>query len=160
MTIALRDVATATTNLASIASQDIMLPSTIQADDLILIASCQRANNATWVTPSGYVLLHSQGTTTTSNSLAVFRKVAVAGDAGATVTMDPSSTAGMATVALVFSGVDTTSPVNASATAADTTANTTGDAPSVTTTVADAMVVTFHTAQRSTTATFGLSAGW
>jgi RHS repeat-associated protein len=119
----------------------IATPAGVQANDVLIAAVGFNNASAAVTPPSGWTLVRRvSNSSTTSNALAVYRRVAQAGE--------PSSHAfaiagGAFLVGGIqaFSGVDTANPIDVengqSATAHDT--------PSVTTTTANAMLVTSHT---------------
>src|SRR3954471_1562131 len=111
----------------------------------VMIAAIGFSNSGAAITPpSGWTLVRrTNNTATTSNALAVYRRTAVAGE--------PASHAfavagGNFLVGGIqsFSGVDTVNPIDVEA-GQTTPSGTAHDTPSVTTTTANAMLVTSHT---------------
>src|SRR5688572_12096732 len=117
MAVAFRDAASVGSS-AAVATQAVTIPSTTQVGDLIILLSCQRVTSATWTTPTGFAVTVGPQSQTNNTSIA-YHKVAVTGDAGASVTLDPSGSAAMCSAAIVFSGVDTTTPIDVVASAND-----------------------------------------
>ena len=124
-----------------------------------MIASIGFNNSSAAITPpAGWTLIRRMdNTNTTSNSLAVYRKTAAAGE--------PASHAwGIAGGAFLvggiqsFSGVDTANPIDAEA-GQSTASATAHDTPSITTSTANSMLVTSHTyaSSQSWTPQAGLS---
>ncbi len=115
---------------------------TLQANDLIIVAAAvgDTANNglAAPTAPSGFARVPGVAATIYSNDVAdcnldVYYKIAVSGDSGATMTFGAvgGTNASNAAVAMVFRGVDTTTPfdVNATSTSGINTSN--ADPPSI-----------------------------
>jgi hypothetical protein len=90
------------------------------------------------------------GSTTDDNTCRtkVWRRVVVSGDAGATITMSWTSSAKGGLMLVAYRGVHTTTPINASATEAETGTDTTHNAPGVTPSVANCWIAEY-VAQRS-----------
>src|SRR4051812_18310095 len=121
----------------------------------VMIAAIGFSNSGAAITPpSGWTLVRrTNNTATTSNALAVYRRTAVAGE--------PASHAfavagGNFLVGGIqsFSSVDTANPIDVEA-GQSTPSGTAHDTPSVTTTTANAMLVTSHTYASSNTWTPG-----
>jgi len=133
----------------SSATLSINVPAGTQANDVMIASVAVRPSTATIGTPSGWTLVRRiDNASGQTNSLAVFRKVAASEPAS--YTWDVSG--GVYAVGGIqsFSGVDTTTPIdveNGQATADAFTHAT----PSITTTVADTMIVTAHTFATSST---------
>ena len=135
------------TNGASgkVSSIAVSLPAGLIANDVMLASISQRGGNSPIVgtAPSGWikVLEIDDGT---ADGLAIYSKVATASEpASYTWVLNNSERTAAAIVA--FRGVDTVGPVNASASQANA-ASTSYTATSVTTTVANAMLVAFYSA--------------
>jgi RHS repeat-associated protein len=141
-----RAAASAATSTATLT---ISRPTGTAANDVMIAAIGVRPATATISAPSGWTLVRrTDNTTGQTNSLAVFSKIAGASEPGsyAFVTGAVESVGGIQS----FANVDTASPIdveNGQATATSLTHAT----PSVTTTVANAMVVSAHTFATSTT---------
>ena len=107
------------------AATTITLP-TLNADDLIIIAAAvgDTANNGI-PAPTGYSRVPGVAATLYSNdvndtNLDLYYKIAVAGDSGANVTLTATggTNASNAGIAMVFRGIDTTTPFDVNATTA------------------------------------------
>lgn len=116
----------------------ITLP-TLQADDLIVIAAAvgDTANNGI-PAPTGYSRVPGVAATLYANdlndtNLDLYYKIAVAGDSGATVTLAATggTNASNAGIAMVFRGVDTTTPFDVNATTATGISTSNADPPSI-----------------------------
>lgn len=116
----------------------ITLP-TLSANDLIIIAAAvgDTANNGI-PAPTGYSRVPGVAATLYSDdvndtNLDLYYKIAVAGDSGANVTMTATggSNASNAGVAMVFRGVDTTTPFDVNATTATGINTSNADPPSI-----------------------------
>jgi len=137
---------------------------TAKGDVLIAIIAIRPAT-ATITAPTGFTLIRRQNNTTgNGTSVAMYWKLATSTEP-ASYTFTLGTNEGNAGGIMAFSGVDNTNPINVSAGSNITTATTTFDAPSVTTTVADTMLVTAHefassarwTAQSSQTEAFDVA---
>ena len=126
------------------------LPAGTVANDVMIAAVGVRPSSATVTPPAGWTLVRRvDNNTLQTNSVAVYRKVAGASEPASyawTVTGASDAVGGIQ----VFSNVDTANPINVESGQA------TGDSlshatPSVTTTVANAMLVTAHSFPTSTT---------
>lgn len=89
----------------SVGALGIVLPSSVQAgDDIVVIATATA--DVGWTTPAGYSINGAAHTRGTSLGSIVYRKTAVGGDASATVTVDPDSTQRISVIALVLRGTN------------------------------------------------------
>ena len=134
----------ATSASATTGNLTVTAPAGTAVDD-VLIASIGVRPNTTGITPpTGWTLVRRvDNTNTSANSLAVYRKTAGASEP-ADYTWTMSGAANSVGGIQAFSGVDTTSPIDVEN--GHTTASSVSHAtPSVTTTVADAVLVTSHT---------------
>jgi RHS repeat-associated protein len=139
--LALRPIAT---------SLSIPTPTGTVAGDVMIAAIGFNNSSAAITPPAGWTLIRrTDNSSTTSNSLAVYRRTAVAGE--------PASHAfavagGNFLVGGIqsFSGVDTANPIDAE-NGQTTPSGTAHDTPSITTTTANAMLVTAHTYASSNT---------
>src|SRR5581483_3978296 len=139
--LALRPIAT---NLS------IPTPTGTVAGDVLIAAIGFNNSSAAITPPAGWTLVRrTDNSSTTSNSLAVYRRTAVTGE--------PASHAfavagGNFLVGGIqsFSGVDTANPIDAE-NGQTTPSGTAHDTPSITTTTANAMLVTAHTYASSNT---------
>ena len=116
----------------------LVLP-TLSANDLIIILAAvgDTANNGI-PTPTGYSRVPGVSATLYSNdandtNLDLYYKIAVAGDSGATVTLTATggTNASNVGIAMVFRGVDTTTPFDVNATTATGINTSNADPPSV-----------------------------
>lgn len=128
----------------------ITTPTGTAAGDVLIAAIGFNNSTAVVTPPAGWTLVRRMNNaSTTSNSLAVFRRNAVAGEPGS----HAFAVAGGAFLVggiQAFSGVDPANPIDVEN--GQTTASATAhDAPSVTTTTANAMLVTSHTFASSNT---------
>ena len=118
-------------------------PSGTVAGDVMIASIAVRPNTATMTAPAGWKLVRRiDNGNENANSLAVYYKVAGGSEPAnyAWTFSTPTSAAGGIQT---FTGVDTTSPINVEG--GQTTANALSHTtPSVTTTVADTMIVTSH----------------
>jgi RHS repeat-associated protein len=140
------------------ASLAISTPTGTASNDVMVAAIGFNNSSAAITPPAGWTLVRRlENTATTSNSLAVYRKTAAAGEPG-------SHTWAVAGGAFVvggiqsFSGVDTANPIDTESGQATASA-TAHDTPSITTTSANTMLVTAHTyaSSQSWTLQAGLS---
>jgi hypothetical protein len=143
MAVAFEAVATAEVTLTSGTSITCNKPAGTVEGDVLLAHFRQRQGDATGA-PSGWTLLRSTAAPAAVGTVSAWVKVAGAAEpADYTFTNGGAGDVGRMGIAIMrFSGVDTATPVDVSAIAAE--ANTDGTAvtcPTVTTTVADTMVV-------------------
>ncbi len=116
---------------------------TVKGDVMVAIIAV-RPSTVTITAPSGWTLVRrGDNPNGESNTLAVYRRVAGSSEP-ASYTWTFSSNTGNAGGILSFSGVDNANPVDVHGGALTTAASTLITAPSVTTSVAGAMVVTGH----------------
>ena len=126
------------------ANLTISTPTGTVANDVMIAAIGFNNASAAITPPAGWTLVRrTNNASTTSNSLAVYRKTAVTGEPA-------SHTWGVAGGAFLvggiqsFSGVDTANPIDAEGGQA-TVSGTNHDTPSITTSTANTMLVTSHT---------------
>ena len=126
-------------------------PAGTAQNDVMIASVAIRPNSATVTPPSGWTLVRrTDSTSGTSNSLLVYRKVAGASEPGSYTWILDSGHTGAGGGIESFSGVDTANPINVEA-------YSTGFAtywpqtPSVTTTVANAMVVASYSISNGNT---------
>jgi RHS repeat-associated protein len=126
------------------ATLTISTPTGTVADDVLIAAIGFNNSTATVAPPSGWTLVRRMNNaSTTANSLAVYRRTAVAGEPASHAFL----VAGGAFVVggiQAFSGVDTANPIDVE-NGQTTVSGTAHATPSVTTTTANAMLVTAHT---------------
>lgn len=156
MAVAFRASASDTNNPTGNAA-GVNVPGTAQANDALL--ACFTTNNnisnmGAITDPAGWTLVGTVEDTTLNNLSRLYRKLCVSGDIGASVDVSWAGTAQSSILSVIaYSGVHTTSWFNASASASEAGAtNTTHTAPTVTTTLANAMLVEFFS-DRNPTAT-------
>src|SRR5581483_3732695 len=112
---------------------------TLKGDVLIAVIAV-RPDTLTITVPAGFTLERRQDQTTGNpNSVAVYRKIATASEP-ANYTFTATGNTGIAGGIMAFSGVDNTTPVDVSASSA-IVSGTAFAAPSITTTVANTMIV-------------------
>jgi len=150
------DFVAAGTTVASIDALTVTWPGTQSEGDVALLFL-----ETVWtdtVSVSGWTELASspQGTAAGAHKLSVFRKVVGASESSVSIA-DPGNH-GIAQI-LVFSGVDTTTPINASSGYSDTSALTALTIPAVTTTEADCAIVHIAGTGRDINSTSNFS-GW
>lgn len=145
MAVALRATATASSDAAS-STVSVVAPASVVAGDMLLMVVTTNVATTTISTPAGWTQ-HGATTSDSTCTSAVFRKSAVAGDAGATVSSTLSTAYPWAVVLAAFSGVggfdSSAAPVSNGA--SSTTVNT----PSITTVAANAVAVAFYSARQA-----------
>jgi outer membrane protein assembly factor BamB len=118
-------------------------PAGILKGDVLIAVIAVRPDTLTITVPAGFTLERRQDQTTGNpNSVAVYRKIATASEP-ANYTFTATGNTGIAGGIMAFSGVDNTTPVDVSASSA-IVSGTAFAAPSITTTVANTMIVTAH----------------
>ncbi len=129
---------------SGVLSLTIARPAATVVDDVMLAGIGVSADSPTITAPAGWTLVRQTNqTNTTRNALAVFQRIATASEP-ATYTWTFSASAGAAGGIAAFSGADVQDPIDVEL--GQTNNNSTSQpAPSVTTTAANEMVVTFHT---------------
>ena len=115
----------------------VSVPSGVEVDDLLLAHIATTGNNPGFTTPTGWTLL-TTNTAGQGTGHAVYYRVAD-GTEPARYTFTWSSDEDAIGVIIRYQGIDTTSPIDASATSHGSSANPV--APTVTTTAADAVVI-------------------
>jgi hypothetical protein len=133
----------ASSNGAASGSLTISKPVGTLEDDVLVASISVRPNTPTISAPAGWILVRRVNNgNSNASSLAVYYKVAGASEPSS-YTWTFSSSSGSAGGIAAFSGVDTSDPIDVEN--GQNTANSTSHAsPSITTTIADAMVVTSH----------------
>jgi outer membrane protein assembly factor BamB len=122
----------------------ISVPAGTQANDVMIAGIAFRPSTATVTAPAGWTLVRRQDNAlTNNNSLAVYRRVAGLSEP-ASYTWTFSTSLGSGGGISSFSGVDTSLLINVEAGALTSTQTLSFPAPSVTTTVANTMIVTHH----------------
>ncbi|MBL9077614.1 MAG: Ig-like domain-containing protein [Planctomycetes bacterium] len=133
-----------------VSSLALSVPAGTVADDLLLAAVAVRPSSATVTPPSGWTLVRRiDNSTGATNSLLVYRRAATAGEPASHTFSFSTSTGGAGGIA-AFRWVDTAAPIDAE----NGQSNASGllhAAPSVTSTDADAMLVTVHAFSSSAT---------
>jgi outer membrane protein assembly factor BamB len=118
-------------------------PAGTQKGDVLVAVIAVRPNTITITAPSGFTLVRREDQTTgNTNAVAVYQKIATASEP-ASYTFGATGNTGIAGGVLAFSGVDNTTPVDVSNSSAIGN-GTSFAAPSVTTTIANTMIVTAH----------------
>ncbi len=173
ITIALRHATGETVSLRSSStlaigssdtSHDLTLPATIEADDLIVVACSTQDSSAAGppTTPSGFTLISTQGGVSSFDpEISIYYKVADGTEDSTTVTFAGyGSPTELHAVAVVYDGVDTSTPLDAAAsTIVDVAAN--PDPASITVTAAGARVLLFAVGnQTGSTPTPTISTGY
>ena len=126
-------------------------PSGLAENDVMIAAIGVRPYTATISTPSGWTLVRrTDNTTNQGNSLAVFRKVAGASES-ASYAFDVTGATEAVGGIQAFMNVDTATPIDVENGQATSPASNSHATPSVTTTVANALIVTAHTYPTATT---------
>lgn len=126
-------------NEAHVASGALTLtiPATVQAGDLlVVIAALNNAGNTgyNWATPAGGWVRRDDRNVGSNLYAAVYSKIAVSGDAGATLTLTSASTGKSCGIVAAYSGCDQASPIDALTPLSETTSTTTHATPTVATT--------------------------
>ena len=135
----------------------------VSGDVLIAIITLGAKASTTWETgsrvPAGWVKLQEDPNTNVfTTQTTIFYKVA-GGSEPASYAFDFGNQGGSAAI-LAYSGVSTTTPINASAQLVNTPASTSYTAPSITTTLTDSLLLTMHARRNgSTTATYTTPSG-
>lgn len=141
--IAFRSAASRDQN-GSAGSITINVPTGTLKGDVMIAVIAVRPYTVTITAPGGFTLVDRQDNPNgNTNVLAVYRRVASSSEP-ASYTWSFSSNTGNAGGILSFSGVDNPNPIDASGGVLTTSSSTSINAPSVTTTVADTMIVTGH----------------
>jgi hypothetical protein len=131
-------------------------PATTQAGDVMVAQVANRDGASTLTPPAGWTLVSRTSATTVTS--AIYWKVATASESAVTWTLASANVQMVGGIA-AYSGVNTTSPVHTSGFA--TGQGTTATAPSVTTTVANTMLVhTIIKRQEALAAPAGTTARW
>ena len=125
-------------------SLSISTPAGVQANDVLIAAVGFNNSSAAVTPPAGWTLVRRiSNASTTSNALAVYRRIAVAGEPASHIFVIAGGTFPVGGIQ-AFSGVDTSNPIDVEN--GQTTASAlTHAAPSITTLTANAMLVTSHT---------------
>jgi RHS repeat-associated protein len=128
----------------------ISTPTGTAGNDVMIAAIGFNNAGAAVTPPSGWTLVRrTNNASATSNALAVYRKTAVAGEPASQVFAIAGGTFLVGGIQ-AFSGVDTTNPIDIE-NGQTTVSATAHDTPSITTSTADAMLVTAHTYASSNT---------
>jgi PKD repeat protein len=131
----------------------VTVPSTVAAgDSLVLLATT--ATTVTVSSPSGgtgWQQISSVPMGGTNGTTTVWSKVAAAGDAGQTITVNLSAIAKTGVTLLAYTGTDTTNPVSAVQASAETVNQTGHTTPSVSVARAGSLVVSYWADRSSTT---------
>ena len=133
-------------------SLEISAPAGTTAGDVMIAAIGVRPSTVSVTAPTGWTLVRRTDNTanqTATNSLAVYRKVAGSSEP-TSYAWDVTGSVGVAGGIQSFKGVDTTNPIDVEG-GQSTASSLSHAAPSVTTTVANAMIVTAHSYASATT---------
>ena len=139
-------VGTASAN-GSASSLHVVTPNSVQAGDGLLLAVTV-ANKPTVATPSGWTLVASSPSSTTTMVTDVFRRVATASDAGAAVSVAWGEVDHATVQMLVYRGTSASNPV-VSATVAMAGSGTSIKTPTVSDSVTGSWVVSYWSAKSS-----------
>jgi outer membrane protein assembly factor BamB len=119
-------------------------PAGTSKGDLLVAIIAVRPSGVSITAPGGFTLVRRQSNTSgNTNALAVYQKVATSSEP-ASYTFSFSSNTGNAGGILAFTGVDNATPIHVHNGSDTTSSTTTFVAPSVTTSLADTMIVTAH----------------
>lgn len=163
-TIALRDSATTTQNRVSAFgtpdSIDVTIPASTQIGDFLVLTVAQTSNATTLFNAiSGWTKQGEQRAGAAAHTMAVFTRVAQSGDAGSTVTATMVNTENTTAHLRVYSGVNQTTPLDATTVFGQVDpAATSGAAPAITVTTTDAMLVAVYTVPTTTGTTLNAAA--
>lgn len=151
--------ASASNQLNAANSIGVTIPASAQAGDFMVIAVAQTMNAATvFNAVSGWTKQGEQRAGAAAHTLAIYTRLAQAGDAGSTVTVTSTQTENMAIQVRVFSGVNQTTPLDAAVVFGEVaTAGTSGSAPAVTVATGGAMVVAVYTVPTTSNTTLSAS---
>lgn len=147
---------------ASTGSLSIMVPATVQAGDLLLIAAgLNNAGNTSynWSTPSGWTKRDDRSVGSNLYA-ALYVKIATSGDAGATVTLTSATTGKSCAIVAAYSGVDQAAPVDVSAGLSETTSTASHTTPTVTSTVDQDWIVIAAVQSDSVTESWATATGY
>jgi RHS repeat-associated protein len=149
------DVDQGTTHILALRATDppltINRPGNVVAGDVMIAAIGMRPHTATLTVPSGWTLIRRTDNTASgaSNSLAVYRKMATASEPVSYIWNPVGDTHAVGGIQ-AFYNVDTANPIDAES-GQTTPFGLSHSAPSINTTVANAMIVTAHTFESATT---------
>lgn len=128
---------------SGVLSLTVARPGTAVANDMLIAAISVSANAPTITAPAGWTLVRqTNNTNNTANALAIYRRIATATDP-ANFTWTFTASTGSAGVMAAFSGVDLQNPIDVE-NAQTNSSNTAQQAPSLTTTDANEMIVSVH----------------
>ena len=126
---------------ASVTSAVIPYPTGVTAGELLLVVVTESASTASTTNPGGWTLARAQNGPTSSPSTSVWYKIAAGTESGS-VTFTTNATAGRVTGTMTrWSGVDNTTPMDATAVGANSGTASTFNTPTITTVTANAMLV-------------------
>lgn len=130
-----------------VGSLSVTLPATVAAGDLILVRFATNANT-TVSTPAGYGIVLDASSAGSTSSV-IFSKIAVAGDAGATVSTTFGGSSRVTAVVLIYASgtFDPTTPINIVGHTNVTVATTNYTSPAVTTSVAGCTILAWDVEQ-------------
>lgn len=143
-------------NSSGVTQLSVSKPAGVIADDVLVACVTIRADSSISSVPSGWTLIRQDTTATTDNNgcrQAIYYKVAGSSEPSSYQWKTSAST-DIAICIAAFSGVNTSTPIEVNdGTSSDDPNDTTCTAPSVTTTTATCMLVTFHGFNPATTTT-------
>jgi len=140
----------ASSNAAASGSLAINKPTGTVQGDVMFASIAIRPETGTITAPSGWTLVRRvNNTNSNENTLATYYKVAGTGEP-ASYTWSFSTSSGAAGGITTFTGVDTSDPIDVE-NGQNTANGTTHASPSITTTIANTMLVTAHAFSSSTT---------
>lgn len=143
-------------------SLTLTIPATVQAGDLLLVVGAMNnGGNAAydWATPAGWTKKDDRSVGSNFYA-AVYSKVAVSGDSGATLTLASSNTGKSCAIVAAYSGCDQATPIDVFTPASETTSATAHTTPTVVTTQDQDWVVIAAAQSDSTTESWSTPAGY
>lgn len=156
--VAYRDVGTGSSGGAT--TVVVSKPTSTATDDVMVAVIAVRGGTAvTGVTSPGWTQINTlaSGTSSGVRSAAFYRVATALESSSYTFTLAPATSQKASGIIVSYSGVDTASPIDASNVQANATATTTMTAPSITTTVANTMLVALYSVAANTNLNAGSS---
>lgn len=143
-------------------SLTLTIPAGVQAGDLLLVVGAMNnGGNASydWATPSGWTKKDDRSVGSNFYA-AVYSKVAVSGDAGATLTLSSSNTGKSCGIVAAYSGCDQGTPIDVFAGASETTSATAHTTPTVVSTQDQDWVIIAAAQSNSVTESWSTPSGY
>jgi hypothetical protein len=143
-------------------SLTLTIPAGVQAGDLLLVVGAMNnGGNASydWATPSGWTKKDDRSVGSNFYGV-VYSKVAVSGDAGATLTLASSNTGKSCGVVAAYSGCDQGTPIDVLTGASETTAATAHTTPTVVSTQDQDWVIIAAAQSNSVSETWSTPSGY